>query len=128
MASRGCRPSSHICSVLIRMLRLRNSCSDAWSAERRGMQADQVLERDVRSELRWIPELDDPPLAVRVTDGAVTLSGHVGSFLERTAAERAVRRVRGVAGITNDIEVRLPPQGPPPRAQPPPRAHAAAPP
>jgi osmotically-inducible protein OsmY len=68
---------------------------------------DQELERDVRSELRWTPELDDRHVAVRVEGGVVTLSGFVGSFHERTAAELAVRRLRGVAGITNDIEVRL---------------------
>ena len=71
------------------------------------MKDDQRLEQDVRSELRWTAELDGAAVLVRVVDGVVTLAGHVGSFRERSAAEAAVKRLRGVAGITNDIEVRL---------------------
>jgi osmotically-inducible protein OsmY len=74
------------------------------------MMPDQELERNVRSELRWSPELDDREVAVRVRGGVVTLSGCVGSLRERTAAELAVRRLRGVEGITNDLEVQLPAQ------------------
>jgi osmotically-inducible protein OsmY len=37
----------------------------------------------------------------------VTLSGFVPSFWEKDAAEKAVKRVYGVRGIANDIQVKL---------------------
>src|SRR5271165_6732362 len=77
------------------------------ASEGRGMRPDRELQQDVQSELRWTPELDDSHIVVRVAQGVVTLAGYVGSFRERTAAELATTRLRGVAGITNDIEVRL---------------------
>ena len=38
----------------------------------------------------------------------MTLTGHVGSYAERISAEEAVRRVRGVKAIAQEIEVRYP--------------------
>ncbi len=40
-------------------------------------------------------------------DGVVTLSGYVPSYWEKDAAEKAVKRVYGVKGVANDIEVKL---------------------
>jgi osmotically-inducible protein OsmY len=37
----------------------------------------------------------------------VTLSGYAYSYWEKDAAEKAVKRVYGVRGVANDIEVRL---------------------
>ena len=36
------------------------------------------------------------------------LSGHVASYAEKLAAERAVKRVKGVSGIAEEISVRYP--------------------
>ena len=47
-------------------------------------------------------------IAVGVHAGVVTLTGFVSSYGEKLAAERAVRRVRGVKAIAEEIEVRLP--------------------
>lgn len=38
----------------------------------------------------------------------VTLTGHVESSAQKHAAETAVRRVRGVKAVAEEIEVRLP--------------------
>jgi osmotically-inducible protein OsmY len=38
----------------------------------------------------------------------VTLSGHVRSYVERTTAERAAKRVEGVKAVANDLTVELP--------------------
>jgi len=46
-------------------------------------------------------------ISVGVTDGAVTLTGHVASYAEKLAAARAAERVYGVKAVANDIEVRL---------------------
>jgi osmotically-inducible protein OsmY len=37
----------------------------------------------------------------------VTLTGYVDSYAEKISAEETIKRVRGVRGIANDIEVRL---------------------
>ena len=42
------------------------------------MKADNEVRRDVEAELRWSPELDDKDIAVKVSDGVVTLTGFVG--------------------------------------------------
>ena len=39
-------------------------------------------------------------------DGVVTLSGFVTSYWEKDAAEKAAKRVYGVKGVANDIEVK----------------------
>ena len=47
-------------------------------------------------------------IGVAVASGVVTLTGHVSSYAEKIAAEAAVRRVRGVKAIAQEIEVRYP--------------------
>ena len=71
------------------------------------MKADTEIKRDVEAELRWAPEIDDTDIAVKVLNRVVTLSGSVHRFLDKYEAELAAKRVEGVAGIANDIEVRL---------------------
>jgi osmotically-inducible protein OsmY len=43
-----------------------------------------------------------------VNDGLVVLTGFVRSFCQRRKAEQDVKRVAGVVGVVNNIEVRLP--------------------
>jgi osmotically-inducible protein OsmY len=47
-------------------------------------------------------------IGVTANHGVVTLSGHVGSYAQKLAAEMAARRVKGVKGVAEEIEVRLP--------------------
>jgi osmotically-inducible protein OsmY len=72
------------------------------------MRSDSDIERDVEEELRSDPAIDAANIAVAVKDGVVTLAGFVRSFRQRHAAERDAKRVAGVAGVANIIEVRLP--------------------
>lgn len=69
---------------------------------------DKDLRRDVLDELDFDPSLDAGDIGVAVSDGVVTLTGHVGSYAEKVEAERAVRRVRGVRAIAQEIQVRYP--------------------
>jgi osmotically-inducible protein OsmY len=63
----------------------------------------------VIAELKWDPKVTSPDdIAVAVRDGVVTLSGYVHSYSEKDAAEKAAKRVYGVKGVANDIEVKLP--------------------
>ena len=43
------------------------------------MKSDREIERDVRNELQWDPDLDATDVAVSVKQGVVTLAGLVGS-------------------------------------------------
>jgi osmotically-inducible protein OsmY len=72
------------------------------------MKTDLELKRDVEEELRFNPDIDATDIAVAVKNGVVTLSGFVRSYSQKWEAERTAKRVIGVTGIANDIEVRLP--------------------
>lgn len=72
------------------------------------MKSDTEIERDVRDELKWNPDLEADDVAVSVTDGVVALAGFTHSYPDRLEAESAAKRVAGVRAIANDIEVRLP--------------------
>jgi osmotically-inducible protein OsmY len=72
------------------------------------MKSDSEIERDVRDELKWDPDLHADDIAVTVKNGVVTLAGFVPSYTDRLEAEAAAKRVAGVLAVANDIEVRLP--------------------
>jgi len=72
------------------------------------MKSDSEIERDVRDELKWDPDLDAEDIAVSVKNGVVTLAGFTRSYTDRLEAEAAAKRVAGVLAVANDIEVRLP--------------------
>lgn len=59
----------------------------------------------VNDELEWTPDVDAAGIGVAVEDGTVTLSGEVDTYVERLAAKRAARRVRGVRAIVDNMTV-----------------------
>lgn len=72
------------------------------------MKSDHQLRQDVIDELAWDSAFDDNRIGVEVVDGIVTLTGHLASYAEKYAAERAAQRVAGVKGLAVEIDVRLP--------------------
>jgi len=72
------------------------------------MKTDAEIERDVKAELGWDPQIDETDIAVTVNEGVVSLTGFAHSYAEKYRADAATKRVAGVAGVANDIEVRLP--------------------
>lgn len=72
------------------------------------MRSDADIERDVKEELKWNPDLDATDIAVSVKKGVVTLAGFVRSYTDKYEAEAAAKRVAGVVGVVNDLEVRMP--------------------
>lgn len=68
---------------------------------------DMSMRHDVLSELDWDPRFDSRNIGVAVKNGVVALSGHVGSYAERQAAEQAVQSVAGVTAVANDIVIEL---------------------
>jgi osmotically-inducible protein OsmY len=72
------------------------------------MRQDKELQSDVEHELTWEPKVDSANIGVAVVKGAVTLTGHVGSYAELVASERAASRVYGVRAVANELKVKLP--------------------
>ena len=70
-------------------------------------QTDSQLHDSVQRELEWAPEIDATDVAVTARDGVVTLTGFVDSFWQKYAVEQAVKRVRGVRAVANDVHIRL---------------------
>ncbi len=70
------------------------------------MKSDTDIKRDVEAELKWSPDVDETDIAAKVNAGEVTLTGYVRSFYEKFQAEVAVKRVKGVTAVANDIQVR----------------------
>lgn len=70
--------------------------------------ADRDLHQAVLAALRDDPLVDETDVGVEIDAGVVTLTGTVSTWARRNAAARAAHRVRGVRGVANDIEVRLP--------------------
>jgi len=71
------------------------------------MQNDNQLQKAVTEELSWEPSIKAAHIGVTAKDGVVTLSGHVDSYMEKQAAEKAARRVKGVKAVAEEIEVKL---------------------
>ncbi|MFO1185703.1 MAG: BON domain-containing protein [Bauldia sp.] len=67
---------------------------------------DKEIRADVLAELDWEPSVNAANIGVAVENGVVTLSGHVATYAQRFAAERAAKRVRGVRAVAEEIEVR----------------------
>jgi osmotically-inducible protein OsmY len=75
--------------------------------EEEKMRSDSDIKRDVEDELRWDPSVDATDIAVAVKNGVVTLTGFVRNYMDKFEAEAAAKRVAGVVGLANDIEVGL---------------------
>lgn len=69
---------------------------------------DSLLQQDVMDELDFEPSVNAAHIGVAAKNGVITLTGHVGSYAEKIAAEDAARRVSGVHAIAQEIEVRYP--------------------
>ncbi|HEX9563493.1 MAG TPA: BON domain-containing protein [Gemmatimonadaceae bacterium] len=72
------------------------------------MKNDMKLRQDVMDELAYEPSISANEIGVAVKDGVVTLSGAVGSYAQKRAAEHCAERVSGVRALADALEVRLP--------------------
>ncbi len=74
------------------------------------MSHDSELRTAVQQELSWEPSIVSAHIGVTADAGVVTLTGHVGNFAQKHAAEDAAKRVKGVKAVAEEIEVRLLPE------------------
>jgi osmotically-inducible protein OsmY len=72
------------------------------------MKTDSQLHKDVLDALTFEPSLNAAHIGIAVNEGVVTLTGDVASFADHWTAERVTKRVAGVRGFVEDIQVRLP--------------------
>ena len=71
------------------------------------MKTDTQIQQDVMAELSWEPSVNAAHIGVEVSEGIVTLAGHVGNYTEKLDAERAAQRVHGVKALVVEMEVTL---------------------
>jgi osmotically-inducible protein OsmY len=74
---------------------------------RRAMNKDVGLKNAVEAELAWVPFVDAAHIGVTAENGIVSLTGHVPTYAQKLAVEKAVKRIKGVCGIAEELEVRL---------------------
>lgn len=72
------------------------------------MSDDKHLKQAVLDQLTWEPSVNAAHIGVTAKGGVVTLMGHVESYAEKFAAEKATRRVKDVKAVAEELEVRLP--------------------
>jgi osmotically-inducible protein OsmY len=72
------------------------------------MTSDAALRSGIEEELDFEPSLDATGIGVAVKEGVATLTGHVSSYAQKVAAERAVSRVKGLRAVAEEMIVRLP--------------------
>ena len=68
---------------------------------------DEEIRDAVLHQLDWEPDFDSSAVGVAVEDGVVTLTGTAHSYTEKLAIERSAKRVYGVRGVANDLQVKL---------------------
>jgi osmotically-inducible protein OsmY len=73
------------------------------------MKTDAQLKKDVITELEWDPAINASEVGVAVTNGVVTLTGHLDLYAKKYAIEKAVTRVEGVKAIAVEMDVKLEP-------------------
>ena len=70
------------------------------------MKTDKQIRQDVERELEWDPAVNAAGIGVEVCGRIVTLAGHLGSYSEKLAAEKAAQRVEGVRALSTWPRVR----------------------
>ena len=71
------------------------------------MKTDTQIQQDVMAELSWEPSVGAAHIGVEVSEGIVTLAGHVSNYTEKLSAERAAQRVHGVKALVVEMDVTL---------------------
>jgi osmotically-inducible protein OsmY len=71
------------------------------------MKTDARIKQDILNALRWNPQVTEEHIGVTVHNGAVTLTGHVPTYWEKTEARQTAKDVSDVRVVVDNIEVRL---------------------
>lgn len=66
---------------------------------------DSELAHAVVETLRWDVDVPDDHIKAKVAEGWVTLTGEVEWRYQKDAAARAIRKLAGVRGVSNDLQI-----------------------
>jgi osmotically-inducible protein OsmY len=72
------------------------------------MNHDEKLQLSVVEQLEWDPSVNSANIGVIVKDGVVTLEGSVPTYVEKYAAVKLTKRINGVKGVADEIQVAPP--------------------
>ena len=70
------------------------------------MKTDLEIKNDVLKQLAWQPDINETQIGVVVENGVVTLTGFITDYSKKLAAEKAVKKVKGVKAVAEDIQVK----------------------
>ncbi len=71
------------------------------------LRSDEDIRSSVTQELKWDPKISSKDIGVAVKEAVVSLTGFVPSYWEKEEAEKAAKRIYGVRGVADDLEVKL---------------------
>jgi osmotically-inducible protein OsmY len=71
--------------------------------------SDPDIAHAALNALKWDTEVPDEQIKLKIVNGWITLQGDVQRQYQRDAAERVVRALTGVRGVTNAIAIRKTP-------------------
>jgi len=69
--------------------------------------SDREIRQAVLQEFSWDPRVEEMCLGVSVENGVVTVTGIVSDDAKRLAAVEAARRVPGVHGVIDNVQISL---------------------
>jgi osmotically-inducible protein OsmY len=71
------------------------------------MKTNRELQADVLEAIRWEPLLKQTKIAVEANEGIITLSGTVVSYIKKSQAENAAKKIIGVKAVVEKIAVKF---------------------
>jgi osmotically-inducible protein OsmY len=71
------------------------------------MKTNSQLQTDITEAIRWEPLLRETKITVEAHDGIITLSGIAGSYIKKSLAIDAAKKINGVKAVVEKIEVRF---------------------
>ena len=66
---------------------------------------NEILKKEVENCLHSYPAIKSKNIIVKAENGLITLSGTVETYYEKTVAEAAAKKVSGVKGVIDELEV-----------------------
>jgi osmotically-inducible protein OsmY len=79
-----------------------------FTKEKLIMRTESDIKRDVEEEIKYDADVHSSDIGVSVKSGVVALTGFVGSYSQKLHAGADAKRVTGVMGVANNIQVRKP--------------------
>ncbi|MCV2484314.1 BON domain-containing protein [Flavobacterium sp. SH_e] len=71
------------------------------------MKNNEALQQEIQEAMKFEPMLHAAEIGVTVKEGIVTLNGTVDNLIKKTEALHAAKKIKGVAAIVDEIEVKL---------------------